>query len=702
MDSNFLYQNMNIIDQNQKIFKEPLSINDFEIIKTLGKRNCVEVYQVKYNGNQKIYALKKTDHKFFKGANSKESENEIDYLREKTILYDLTNRNFPNSPKLYTDFEDDEYRYLVSEYCEGTKLKDLKGNYNQNGYISEELVINILSQLLKALKFLHETCKIINRNIKSDNIIIDKNDNIKLLDFGLSVYLEDHNPRLISRRSIKGTIDFAPDEIILASGARNYDYKIDIFSLGYTIYSLMNPSNNNSINLPKITYRTSNGYERIQNNIPPLMNNFYSKGLIELIKSLYNSDPTLRPTAGEALAQLENLQSYTAIKCENINNRINNNNIIEENQNIIQLNNYSNNNVNIPRSNINNSYNQANFNPILKEPLNNNFKRGNTFDKKPIEINQDNLRRLLDLLKCLLRIFYRINLKQYIYQQILPKNNFAYVFSFYDLLDKMEQLDNQRITSEYYDQLVNNFIFQTLYNNYDIKLYDISPKDLYYMLISLFMKEFQNYMENSNQNIFSEDIIQDNLLSMNDPQVFNKIFAAVSKFGGDAKDFFIYKFNFLEFVVKKCAKCCTNFLERKIKRVSSLIFKDPNQPIDFSELIKYYFKEKEGYSNFQCQICGPCNKKFRTYYCVTLPEYLILDFIDGKNVININYNYIAIPSYNEAEVCYQFIACIYKNQNYNGNDFTVAIKNGNQYEIFPPNNNNNLGNPSLALYKRCC
>ena len=135
MDSNFLYQNMNIIDQNQKIFKEPLSINDFEIIKTLGKRNCVEVYQVKYNGNQKIYALKKTDHKFFKGANSKESENEIDYLREKTILYDLTNRNFPNSPKLYTDFEDDEYRYLVSEYCEGTKLKDLKGNYNQNGYI---------------------------------------------------------------------------------------------------------------------------------------------------------------------------------------------------------------------------------------------------------------------------------------------------------------------------------------------------------------------------------------------------------------------------------------------------------------------------------------------------------------------------------------------------------------------------------------
>ena len=177
MDFNFPIRNMSIIDQNQKAFKEPLSINDFEIIKSLGKRELVEVYQVKYKNNQRIYALKKIAHNYFKGKNHQEKE--INYLREKTILYDLTNRNYLNSGKLYTDFEDDEYRYLVSEYCEGTKLKDLKGNYNQNGYISEELVINILSQLLKALKFLHETCKIINRNIKSDNIIIDKNDNIK-------------------------------------------------------------------------------------------------------------------------------------------------------------------------------------------------------------------------------------------------------------------------------------------------------------------------------------------------------------------------------------------------------------------------------------------------------------------------------------------------------------------------------------------
>ena len=253
MDSNFPIQNMSIIDQYQKVFKEPLSINDFEIIKPLGKRKFVEVYQVKYKNNQMIYALKKIDHNYFKGENHQESVNEINYLREKTILYDLTNRNYLNSGKLYTDFEDDEYRYLVLEYCEGTKLKDLKGNYNQNGYIPEKDIINILTKLLKALEFLHEICKIINRNIKPKNIMIDKNDNIKLLDFGLSAYLKDPNPRLVSRKSFKGTIEFLPDEIILASQPLNYDYKIDIFSLGYTIYSLMNPSNNDSINLPTIT-----------------------------------------------------------------------------------------------------------------------------------------------------------------------------------------------------------------------------------------------------------------------------------------------------------------------------------------------------------------------------------------------------------------------------------------------------------------
>ena len=94
----------------------------------------------------------------------------------------------------------------------------------------ENLVIHILTKLLEALKYLHDTCKIINRDIKPDNIMIDRNNNIKIINFGLSAYLENQNNILVSRKSFKGSVQFVPPEILLFN-PRNYDYKIDIFSL---------------------------------------------------------------------------------------------------------------------------------------------------------------------------------------------------------------------------------------------------------------------------------------------------------------------------------------------------------------------------------------------------------------------------------------------------------------------------------------
>jgi len=666
MDSNFPIQNMSIIDQYQKVFKEPLSINDFEIIKSLGKRKFVEVYQVKYKNNQMIYALKKIDHNYFKGENHQESVNEINYLREKTILYDLTNRNYPNSGKLYTDFEDDEYRYLVLEYCEGTKLKDLKANYNQNGYIPEKDIINILTKLLKALEFLHETCKIINRNIKPKNIMIDKNDNIKLLDFGLSAYLKDPNPRLVSRKSFKGTIEFLPDEIISASKPLNYDYKIDIFSLGYTIYSLMNPSNNDSINLPTMTKKMNDKYEREKNSMQSLMNNYYSYQLIQFIESLYNSDPAKRPTAREALVQLGNLQSYTATDYEKTTNIIND------------------------------------INPF-HQPINNNIEQGNSSESGQIKINsnQDNLIKYINPLKCLLRIFYRINLMLNINSEFFKNNNFPYVYSFYGLLYGMKQLDNGGIDSKAYDKLVYDFISFVMRNNYNIIIGDSDPKNLYYILMSIFLCEFNNYLNNNHQNKFSYDVIQDNFLPMNEQQVINQINDAVFTFSNNGKYFFANKFNYLEFIAKKCGKCNKIFLESKIQMVPSLIFDDPKQPNDFSQLIydRFLAKYISSNNNFQCQICGLSDIKVREYSCLTLPKYLILDFMD-RDVCNINSNqYITISLYNGTKLNYEYVACIYKKPIYNGYDFTTVIKNGNQYEIYPQRSNSDLGKPYFALYE---
>ena len=100
----------------------------------------------------KIFALKLIEQSHFiiqKSPSNEYQENqkEIDYLKEKTILYDLTKRNCENIVKLYGDFEDNKYRYLLMECTEGIKLENLRGKDNPNGYVAEKLVIHIFGIL---------------------------------------------------------------------------------------------------------------------------------------------------------------------------------------------------------------------------------------------------------------------------------------------------------------------------------------------------------------------------------------------------------------------------------------------------------------------------------------------------------------------------------------------------------------------------
>ena len=105
------------------------------------------------------------------------------------------------------------------------------------------------------------------RDIKPDNIIIQNNNQIKLIDFNISAYLENENEELVSRKSLVGEIRYVAPEILFKRNNLNYDYKVDIFSLGFTMYSLMNPSNKGEINLPQITKRINGTFTRIEQNL---------------------------------------------------------------------------------------------------------------------------------------------------------------------------------------------------------------------------------------------------------------------------------------------------------------------------------------------------------------------------------------------------------------------------------------------------
>ena len=274
-------------------FQIPISVNDFEVIETLGKGFHGKVSMARYKKTGGIYTIKAIYQNQFQ-----HNDKIIDFLREKEILYDLTKRNHPHIVKLFADFEDAEYLYLVFEYIEGITLDKLRGSEQNKGYVDQNLVINILTQLLETLKFLHETCYIMHRNIQPNNIILEKSNNIKLIDFGLSAYLVNENKALVSNKSYKGPIKYVAPEILFQS--KDYDYKIDIFSLGFTIYSLMNPSSEGKPNLPLITEKKDK--KRYENN---LINNFYNDWLKDFVKMLYENKKERRLSAAQALEVLK-------------------------------------------------------------------------------------------------------------------------------------------------------------------------------------------------------------------------------------------------------------------------------------------------------------------------------------------------------------------------------------------------------------
>ena len=281
-----------------------LSYSDFEIIQTIGKSNFANIYKVRYKLNGNIYALKLYD------KTKANDEHELNYYREKEILYDLTKRNHPKIVKLYSDFEENNKAYLVMEYIEGTTLKNFRKN-SIMGYIPQREVINILAQILQVLEFLHDECHIIHRDIRPDNIIIQKGGNIKLIDFGISAYLENSNKRLVSNKSFKGERNYVAPEIILFPPPLNYDYKIDIFSLGLTMYNFMNPSLNEFGNLPIITKIKFGYFTRIEQNIEK---NEYEPWLNNFVKRLYENNPINRPTAKQALDLLKKYQNEPNLK----------------------------------------------------------------------------------------------------------------------------------------------------------------------------------------------------------------------------------------------------------------------------------------------------------------------------------------------------------------------------------------------------
>jgi eukaryotic-like serine/threonine-protein kinase len=137
--------------------------------------------------------------------------------------------NHANLVSIYDWGEVDGTYFIVMEYVEGETLKDL---VRRGGRLSGSEAVRISLQLLAALEFAHRT-GIVHRDVKPQNVMLDRDGNAKVTDFGIA---RAGDSGMTEAGSILGTAQYlAPEQ---AKGQR-VDERSDLYSVGIVLYEML-------------------------------------------------------------------------------------------------------------------------------------------------------------------------------------------------------------------------------------------------------------------------------------------------------------------------------------------------------------------------------------------------------------------------------------------------------------------------------
>ncbi|MFD2133078.1 Stk1 family PASTA domain-containing Ser/Thr kinase [Pseudogracilibacillus auburnensis] len=141
-----------------------------------------------------------------------------------------TSLSHPNIVNIYDVGEEDHILYMVMEYIDGFTLKEY---IMQNGPLPVEEALEVMKQLTDAIAHAHAN-GLIHRDIKPQNILMDRFGNVKVTDFGIAIALSATS--LTQTNSILGSVHYLSPEQARGGMATK---KSDIYSLGIVLYELL-------------------------------------------------------------------------------------------------------------------------------------------------------------------------------------------------------------------------------------------------------------------------------------------------------------------------------------------------------------------------------------------------------------------------------------------------------------------------------
>ncbi|MCL1933876.1 MAG: serine/threonine protein kinase [Candidatus Azobacteroides sp.] len=159
-------------------------------------------------------------------------KNKEKIIKEARILSEI---HHPNVVNVLEVFKQNNTVYIVMEFISGHSLKY---EVEQNGVFSEEKLKKIIYPVGQALDYIHEK-NILHLDIKPGNILIDQNNNPKLIDFGISKKYDLLNDQETSTALLAASKGYASIEQYDSEGIQVFSPRPDIYSLGATMYYLI-------------------------------------------------------------------------------------------------------------------------------------------------------------------------------------------------------------------------------------------------------------------------------------------------------------------------------------------------------------------------------------------------------------------------------------------------------------------------------